>query len=115
MMDEQTKRAHDATDFLIESAAEIAAAKADMVKAENMLRVVKSMSMKSSGQNSVSAQEREAYCSAQYKDAIETLRVATLDYEKLRAQREGAKARIAFWQSLNANQRAAEKGYGSAA
>jgi len=33
----------------------------------------------------------------------------------LRALREAASARIEYWRSLNANQRAAERGFGSAA
>lgn len=110
-----TEKAQKATQYLIDSAAEIAAAKADLVRAENMLRVTKSLAMKSSGQNSAAAQEREAYASEQYQHAVSELAQVAGDYEKLRALREAAKMQIEYWRSLNANQRGAERGYGSAA
>jgi hypothetical protein len=107
-------QAEKATQFLVDSAAEIAAAKADLVRAENMLRVTKSLAMKHSGEKSVSAQEREAYASDQYQTAVLDLAKVAGDFEKLRALREAAKAKIEYWRSLNANQRTAERGYGSA-
>lgn len=113
-MDAQDK-AYRATQYLIDSAAEIAAAKADLTRAENMLRVTKALAMKHSGANSAAAQEREAYASEQYQAAVEELAGVAGDYEKLRALREAAKMQIEFWRSLNANQRSAERGYGSAA
>lgn len=112
-MDER-ERAYTATEFLINSAADIARAKADLVKCEAMLRVVKSIAMKNSGEKSVAAQEREAYASDQYMAAINSLYMATEEYEKLRSLRDAAKAKIEYWRSLNANQRSAERGYGSA-
>jgi hypothetical protein len=110
----QTKAAN-ATQYLVDSAAEIAAAKADLVRCENMLRVVKSLSMRNCDEKSAAAQEREAYASPEYKSAIMELAEVTMEYEKLRALREAAKMRIEYWRSLNANQRSAERGYGSAA
>lgn len=115
MTDPERDRAARATEYLIESAAEIAAARADLTKAENMLRVVKAMAMRMSNAKSVAAQETEAYASPQYLQAINDLTAATQAYEELRAKREAAKMRIEFWRSMNANQRTAERGYGSAA
>lgn len=115
MMEDSMTKAAKATQYLIDSAAEIAAAKADLVRAENMLRVVKSLAMKHSGQNSAAAQEREAYASEQYQAAVGELAEVAGTFEKLRALREAAKMQIEYWRSLNANQRAAERGYGSAA
>lgn len=114
-MDEERARASRATEYLIESAAEIASARAQLTKSENMLRVVKSMAMRMSNQKSVAAQETEAYASPQYLQAVNDLTAATQAYEELRAKREAAKMRIEYWRSLNANQRSAERGYGSAA
>ncbi|TNE55181.1 MAG: hypothetical protein EP341_05365 [Sphingomonadales bacterium] len=114
-MRDAMEKAAKATQYLIDSAAEIAAAKADLVRAENMLRVTKSLAMKHSGQNSAAAQEREAYASKQYQDAVNEIAEVAGAYEKLRALREAAKMQIEFWRSLNANQRSAERGYGSAA
>lgn len=108
------QRAASATEYLIDSAAEIGAAKFDLVRCENMLRAVKALAMKNSGQNAVSAQERDAYASEAYSNAVNELARAAADYEELRAKRDAAKARIEYWRSLNANQRSAERGYGSA-
>ena len=115
MTDNSQTKAAKATQYLIDSAADIAGAKVDLVKAENMLRVVKSIAMKHSGEKSAAAQEREAYASDQYLSAVNMLALAAGEYEKLRALREAAKQQIEFWRSLNANQRSAERGYGSAA
>lgn len=108
-------RAEKATAYLIESAADIAEAKADLVQAEHMLRVTKAIAMKQSDERSAAAQEREAYASPEYRKAIDAVRENTRAYEELRAKREAAKIRIEYWRSLNANQRSAERGYGSAA
>jgi hypothetical protein len=115
MNDEDRARAQRATQYLIDSAAEIGAAKADLVRAENMLRVVKSLAMKHSDERSAAAQEREAYASEQYQKAVDDLAALAGEFEKLRALREGAKMQIEMFRSVNANQRAAERGYGSAA
>lgn len=109
------QKAEKATQYLIDSAAEIAAAKGDLVRCENMLRVVKSLAMKNSGQSSAAAQEREAYASEQYQNAVQELADVAREYEQLRSLREAAKMQIEFWRSYNANQRGAERGYGSAA
>ena len=111
----QAAKAQKATQYLIDSAAEIAAAKGDLVKCENMLRVVKALAMKASDEKSAASQERDAYASPQYQEAVTALFEAARDYEKLRALREAAKMQIEMFRSLNANQRAAERGMGSAA
>ena len=108
-------KAAKATQYLIDSAEAIATAKANLVRAENMLRVTKAIAMKHSGQTSAAAQEREAYASEQYQFAVNDLADVAGEYEKLRALREAAKMQIEYWRSLNANQRAAERGYGTAA
>lgn len=107
-------KAQKATQYLIDSAADIAGAKSDLVRCENMLRVTKSLAMRHSNEKSAAAQEREAYASQQYQDAVAELADVAGVYEKLRALREAAKMQIEYWRSLNANQRAAERGYGSA-
>jgi len=110
--DSQTK-AMKATQYLIDSAAELAAAKTDLVRCENMLRVTKALAMKYSDEKSAAAQEREAYASEEYQEAVSELASVAGIYEKLRALREAAKMQIEYWRSLNANQRSAERGYGS--
>jgi hypothetical protein len=100
--------------FLIDSANEYATAQANKGRAENMLRVIKSLAMKASGEKSASGQEREAYASEQYQAAVDEVFTATKDAERLRALRDGAKFKIEFWRSVNSGLRAAERGFGSA-
>ncbi len=112
MIDQE--RAEKAVEFLIDTAAKLGEAKANTVREEAMLRHVKALVMKSSDEKAAAAQEREAYASPEYLDAIEALWASTKTHETLRAQREAAEATIEFWRSANASQRAAERGYGSA-
>lgn len=108
-------RAQKAVEFLIDSAAEYGAAKAEAMRADDMLRVVKALVMAQSNQKSVTAQEREAYASEQYQRAVQEKFEAVKAAETLRARRDSAIQTIEAWRSMNANQRAAERGYGSAA
>lgn len=113
--DDDTIKARRATQYLADSAAEIAAAKADMEQAHHMLKVTLATVASESERGSVSAREHEALASEKYLAAVCNHRAAVHDYEKLRARRQAAMAAIEFWRSLNANQRAAERGFGSAA
>jgi rhamnose utilization protein RhaD (predicted bifunctional aldolase and dehydrogenase) len=106
-------RCSRAVQYLIDSAAEYGAARADQARSEHMLKVVRALAMKASGENSAAAQEREALASDAYVDAIGEVFEATKSAETLRAKREAAVQTIEYWRSQNANQRAAERGYGS--
>ena len=106
--------AKSAVQFLVDSAAEYGAARADCQRCDNMLRVVKALSMKASGEKSAAAQEREAYASEEYRKALDEVFNATRDMEKLRALREGAQAKLEFWRSFNAGLRNAERGFHAA-
>lgn len=114
MIDTETQHAQRATQYLVDSAQDIAAARGELVKAENMLRVVKSLAMRQCDATSAAAQEREAYASAQYLSAVNEYAAATERFEKLRSLREAAKMQIEYWRSLNASQRTAERGFASA-
>lgn len=109
------EQARSAVEYLLDTAAEVAAAKADVVRAESMLKHTKALVMKSSEASAISAQERDAYASEEYVQAIDEVFKATHDYEILKARREAAQARIEYWRTLSANQRGAERGFGSAA
>lgn len=108
-------RASQAVQFLVDSAAEYGAAKAEAARCDDMLRVVKALSMAQSNLPSIGAQEREAYAGDAYLRAVNEKFEAVKDAESLKARREAAIQTIEAWRSLNANQRAAERGYGSAA
>lgn len=101
------QRAEKATEWMIDNAEAIAVAKANKERCENRLRVVKSLAMKSSGEKSAAAQEREAYASQQYQDALDELFQATVDYETLAVRRDAAKEVASVWRSINANLRGA--------
>jgi hypothetical protein len=106
-------RAAAAVQYLADTAYEYGEARALTTKCDAMLRHIKALAMKASDEKSASGQEREAYASDAYKAAIDALFDATRSAETLRAKREAAVARIEFWRSVNSNQRAAERGYGS--
>lgn len=108
-------KAQKAVQYLIDSAAEYGAARADAQRADDMLRIVKALIMAQSNERSAAAQEREAYAHDNYREAVEEKFEAVKVAETLRARREAAIQTIEAWRSMNANQRAAERGFGSAA
>lgn len=99
--------AEKATQYLVESAYPFGEAQARETKATAMLRHVKALAMKNSGETAIGAQEREAYASQAYLNAIDELELATLESRKLRAAREAAEVRVDFWRSVNARARGA--------
>ncbi len=99
--------AEKATQYLVDTAYLYGEARARAVKANAMLRHVKALAMKASGENSAAAQEREAYASDEYLAAINAEFEAVLEVEKLKAAREAAVVRVDFWRSVNARQRGA--------
>lgn len=100
-------RAEKATEWMVHNATNLAEAKAHRDYCENMLRVTKALVMKSSDQKSAAAQEREAYASDQYHDALREVFDATLAHETLLARRNSAQAVIEVWRSLNSSLRGA--------
>ena len=108
-------KASKAVQYLIDSAAEYGAARADAQRADDMLRIVKALIMAQSNERSAAAQEREAYAHDRYLAAVDEKFEAVKASETLRARREAAIQTIEAWRSMNANQRSAERGYGSAA
>ncbi len=95
-----------ALDFLRDNATEIGMAKRNAVKADHMLKHCKAMAMKLSGETSIGAQEREAYCSEQYVAAINQTADAAGQFEEMKALREAAALKIETWRSAGANYRA---------
>jgi ribonuclease D len=110
----EAERAAKAVEYLINSAAEYGAARADQARTEHMLKVTKALAMKSSGESSAAAQEREALASDAYLKAVDEVFEATKDAETLRALREAAIQTIEAWRSMEATSRAAERGFHSA-
>ncbi len=94
-----------ALDYLRDNAETMGKAKAEAVRAEHMLKHIKAMAMKLSGESAVSAQEREALASEQYVVAIDTTARAAGEYERLRALREAAALKIEAWRTASSNYR----------
>lgn len=95
-----------ALDWLRDNAGEIGECKRRSVKAEHMLKHVKALAMKHSGEASAAAQEREAFTSAEYLAAIDQAADAAGEYEKMKALREAASLKIEVYRSSSANYRA---------
>lgn len=92
-----------ALDFLRDGAAEIGAAKADAVRTEKMVKHIKALEMKRHSELPLGGQEREAYASDAYVQALMAEAVAAGEYERLRSLREAAAMRIGAWQTASAN------------
>lgn len=100
---------HQAVDFLFQNAAVYAEAKGRRVQLEEFRKSQKAILMKSSGVEAIGAQEREAYAHPEYIALLAGLRAAVELEETLRWQLEAAKARIAIYQTMSANNRAIDR------
>lgn len=78
----------------------------DARKAEAMLRAVKSLEMKRFNQLPIAGQEREAYASDAYKNAIDQDASASSALISLRASIDAAKITIDIWRTESATERA---------
>jgi len=94
-----------ALDFLRDSAADLGEWKAEVSRADHMLKVVKAIEMQRRNDLSAARAESEAIASKEYKAALERLAVAVGEYEKLRALREAAALKIECWRTEQASLR----------
>jgi hypothetical protein len=101
---EQVEKAQQ---YLIDSAAEIGRAVENAIRSERMLKHIKALEMKKRNEQALGAQEREAYASEVYKEALLEEAVSAGELAKVRALRDAAESVIRIWQSENANMRAA--------
>ena len=95
-----------ALDWLRDNADQIGEAKRRAVKADHMLKHVRALAMKHSGEASAAAQEREAMAGAEYLTAIDEAAIAAGAYETMKALREAAALKIEVYRSSSANYRA---------
>lgn len=95
-----------AREYMLTHAFPMAEAKAHVTRAEARLRHIKALEMKASDQKSAAAQERDAYASDRYGEAIETLFQATVEAEKLKAGWETAKTTVDMWRTIESSRRA---------
>jgi hypothetical protein len=105
MIDQEA--AEKASQYLVDTAFAYGASRARMFKADKMLNHVKSIAFIHSDATTAAAREAEAYASPEYLAAIEELRAATEEAEKLKAAREAAEIRVDLWRTISARQRGA--------
>lgn len=104
-MTEQNRDPHLAVDYIIANAKKFAKAKAERIYLEEYRKSLKSILMKRSLEESLGAQEREAYAHDEYKQLLQGLREAVEIEEKLRWDLIAAQARVEIWRSEQANLR----------
>ncbi len=92
-----------------ELAPKFAKAKADLTNLENAKSSIKSDLMKASNEQTIAAQEREAYSSPQYRDHCKEIAIATHELEVLRLQIKCAELRWETWRTIQANERQFDK------
>jgi hypothetical protein len=100
---------HEAIGFIYTTAPQFAKAKGQLAQLEAYKHSLKAIKMKQSSEQSLGAQEREAYASQEYQDLCKAIGVATEEAEKLRYQLESAKMRFQAWQTESANNRQIER------
>lgn len=104
--DEEIDRA---LDWLVKNADRAAMARANRIYIEESLKPVKATLMKESGQESIGAQEREAYADPRYLELIQGLKQAVEEDERFRWLQKAAEAKIEAYRTMQANQRAQGK------
>ena len=75
-------------------------------KTECMLKHIKSLEMKRHNAMALSAQEREAYASDAYKQALEADAIAGAELAVIKARLDAAKITIEVWRTESATERA---------
>ena len=92
-------------DFILENAGKYAKAKGELAQLEAFKSSLKAIMMQKAGEQTLGAQEREAYASQEYQDHCKAIGVATENTEKLKWELEAAKLRHATWQTLEVSNR----------
>jgi len=102
----QDRDPHKAVDYIIANANKFAKAKAERVYLEEYRKSLKALLMKRSLEESIGAQEREAYAHEEYQKLLKGLQAAVEVEEKLRWDLIAAQARVEIWRTEQANLRA---------
>lgn len=100
---------NDAVDFIYRTAPKYAQAKAQRVYLEEFRKSKKALLMKSCGETSVAAQEREAYSHPEYEALLKGLQVAVETEEELRWSLVAAQLRVEIWRTQSANNRGMDR------
>jgi hypothetical protein len=104
-MSQEERDPHKAIDYIIANAKKFAKAKAERIYLEEYRKSLKALLMKRSLEETIGAQEREAYAHQEYKALLDGLKAAVEIEEKLRWDLIAAQARVEIWRSEQANLR----------
>ena len=95
--------------YLAGNARKAAQARADRIYVEEFRKVLKAQIMKERAEETLGAQERDAYSDPRYLKHLEAIRDAVRDDEYHRFMRATAEAKIEAWRSQEATRRAEGK------
>ena len=96
---------NEAVDFIIKNAKKIASARSDRIYLEEFRKSKKALLMARFVDQSIAAQERDAYAHPEYLQVLEALKTAVAIEEELRWQMIAAQARVEVWRTQSANER----------
>lgn len=96
---------NEAIDFIFRHSKIFAEAKAKRIYLEEFRKSKKALLMKESFEETIGAQEREAYAHPDYEKLLMGLREAIEIEEKLRWELVAAQARVDVWRSIEASNR----------
>lgn len=105
MSDMNERDPHLAVDYIIVNARRFARAKSERVYLEEYRKSLKALLMKRSLEETLGAQEREAYAHDEYRQLLQGLRTAVEVEEKLRWDLIAAQARVEIWRTEQASAR----------
>lgn len=94
-----------ALDFLRDSADAVGKARARLIRSGHMVKHIEALLTLASEQRSVEAKKCEAKTDTRWLEAITEEAEAAGEFEKLKALREAASAKIEAWRSESANYR----------
>ena len=100
---------NDAIDFIFKTAPDYAKAKGQLAELEAFKSSLKAIKMSESAEQSLGAQEREAYRSEAYQSLCKAIGLATENAEALRWKLEAAKMRFEAWRTQEASNRNIER------
>ena len=100
---------NDAIDFIFKTAPAYAKAKGELAELEAFKSSLKAIKMSESSEQSLGAQEREAYRSEAYQNLCKAIGVAKENAEALKWKLEAAKLRVEIWRTEQASNRSIER------
>ena len=100
---------NDAIDFIFKTAPAYAKAKGELAQLEAFKSSLKAIKMAQTDEQSLGAQEREAYRSQEYQDLCKAIGLATEQAESLKWQLTAAQLRVEIWRTDQANNRNIER------